>query len=109
MSQHFLDRENGLESMNMEQAKVMFLKVWNFFYKRIYYEALDLIVCGIKQCFDQPGYKLYSNLEALLVRAAKKETYDGEFQFVINFYKDDFDHNQLNMQLRVLSSNIQVN
>ena len=76
------------------------------FYKRIYYEALDLIICGIKQRFDQPGYKLYSNLEALLVRAAKKENYDGEFQFVIDFYKDDFDHDHLNMQLGVLSSNI---
>ena len=61
---------------------------------------------GIKTCFDQPGYKLYSNLEALLVKAAKKEKYDEEFQFVIEFYKDDFDHNQLNMQLGILSSNI---
>ena len=75
-------------------------------YRHTYYKALDLIVSGIKAHFDQPGYKLYSNLEALLVKAVKKEKYDEEFQFVIEFYKDDFDHNQLNMQLGILSSNI---
>ena len=55
-------------------------------YMHTYYEALDLIVSGIKARFDQLGYKLYSNLEALLVKAAKKEKYDEEFQFVIEFY-----------------------
>ena len=75
-------------------------------YRRTYYEALNLVISGIKERFNQPGYKLYSNLEALLVKAAKKEKYDEEFQFVTDFYKDDFDHDQLNMQLGVLSSNI---
>ena len=54
-------------------------------YRHTYYEALDLIVSGIKARFDQSGYKLYSNLEALLVKVAKKEKYDEEFQFVIKF------------------------
>ncbi len=75
-------------------------------YRRTYYEALDLIIRGIKERFDQPGYKMYCNLEALLVKAAKKEKYDEEFQFVTDFYKDDFDHDQLNMQLGVLSSTV---
>ena len=74
--------------------------------RHTYYEVLDLIVSGIKTRFDQPEYKLYSNLEALLVKLAKKEKYNEEFQFVIELYKDDFDHNQLNIQLRILSSNI---
>ena len=47
--------------------------------RHTYYEALDLIVSCIKARFDQPGYKLYSNLEALLVKAAKKEKYNEEF------------------------------
>ena len=41
-------------------------------YRRIYFEALKLIVCGIEECFDQSGYKVYSNLEDLLVKAVKK-------------------------------------
>lgn len=40
-----------------------------------YFEALDLIVCSIKERFDQPGYKVYSNLECVLVKAVKKEDY----------------------------------
>lgn len=52
---------------NKEQLVVCFRWVDNN------YEALDLVISGIKERFDQPGYKLYSNLEALLVKAAKKE------------------------------------
>lgn len=75
-------------------------------YRRTYFEALDLIVCGIEERFDQPGYKVYSNLEDLLVKAVKKENYDEELKFVVEFYKDDFNQDQLSMQLAVLSSNI---
>ena len=74
-------------------------------YRSIYYEALDLLVCGIKGRFDQPGYKLYSNLETLLVNAANNEKFDEEFKFVVDFYKDDFDADQLRMQLDILSAN----
>jgi len=44
-------------------------------YRRLYFEALDLVIhiCGIKDCFNQPGYKIYSQLQQLLVKAAKKE------------------------------------
>ena len=69
-----------------------------------YVEALDLIVCGIKECFDQPGYKVYSNSENVLVKAVK-ENYD-KLKFVVDFYKEDFNEDQLSMQLEVLSSNI---
>ena len=78
-------------------------------YRRTYYEALDFIISGIKGRFDQPGYKLYSNLKALLVKAAKNEKYDEELEFVTDFYKDDFNHDQLNMQLGVCQAMFQVN
>ena len=32
---------------------------------------------------------MYSNLENVLVKAVKKENYDEELKFVIDFYKDD--------------------
>ena len=65
-----------------------------------------MIIQGIKQRFDQPGYKLYSSLETLIVKAATREKYDAELAFVIDFYKDDFNHEQLCMQLGILASNI---
>lgn len=37
------------------------------YYCQIYFEALDLIVCGIQNRFDQPGYRVYCKLEDLLV------------------------------------------
>ena len=34
----------------------------------IYFEALELLVNGLKSRFDQPGYKIYTNLENLLFK-----------------------------------------
>ena len=36
-------------------------------YRRIYFEALDLIVSSIEERFDQPSFKAYSNMESLLI------------------------------------------
>lgn len=40
-------------------------------YRCCYFEAFDLVVLGIKQCFDQSGNVVYSNLEQLLLEAIK--------------------------------------
>ena len=34
-------------------------------YRRIYFEALDLIVSSIEERFDQPSFKAYSDMESL--------------------------------------------
>ena len=47
-------------------------------YRQIYFEAVDLIVQSITKRFNQPGYKVYLQLENLLIKAAKKENYDSE-------------------------------
>lgn len=60
-------------------------------YRRLYFEALYLVICGINDHFDQPGYKIYLQLEQLLYKAAKKEQNEEELKFVTDFYKDDFD------------------
>ena len=52
-------------------------------YRRIFFEALDLIICGI---LTQPGYQVYCKLENLLLKAANKENFDEELQFVTEFY-----------------------
>ena len=51
-------------------------------------EALDLVISSMKSRFDQPGYKTYSKLEDLLVKAANKEEIKEEIKFVTEFYKD---------------------
>ena len=37
------------------------------YYRQLYFKALDLVVTGITDCFDQPGYNLYKNLEGILI------------------------------------------
>ena len=39
-------------------------------YRKIYFEALDLVLQSIKQRFDQPGYHIYCKLDCLLLKAA---------------------------------------
>ena len=74
-------------------------------YRRIYFEALDLVISGIKSHFDQPGF-FYSNLEELLVKAAKKCPYDDELKFVTDFYKDDFSREELKMHLDIMATDL---
>ena len=38
----------------------------------LYFEAMDLFINGIKDRFQQLGYQIYSKLEKLLVKSAKK-------------------------------------
>ena len=73
-------------------------------YRPIFFEALDLVISGIKARFDQPGYKTYIKLEELLVKAANKEDYESELIFVVDFYKDDINEGELRTQLSLMST-----
>ena len=58
-------------------------------YKPIYYEALDLIVSAITERFDQPSFKAYAKLEALLLKSCKSEDISNELAFVKELYYQD--------------------
>ena len=58
-------------------------------YRQIYYQAVDTIVGTIRDRFDQDGYKTYLNLENLLLKAIRNESFEQEFDFVTNFYLAD--------------------
>jgi hypothetical protein len=59
-------------------------------YKAIFHEAIDLIITGIQSCFDQPGYKMFADLENLLIEGSKGEPYDVEFNAIIEIYRSNF-------------------
>ncbi len=69
------------------------------FYRQQYFEALDNAINCLIHRFDQPGYKTYSNLEQLLIKASKQEDFEDEFQVVTDFYKNDFNKDVLRAQL----------
>ena len=73
------------------------------YYRQLYYEAIDNIANGLKDRFEQPGYKVYCNLEQLLTKACQRKDFEEEFQFICSFYKDDLQSELLHaMQLLTL-------
>lgn len=72
-------------------------------FRPLYYEAIDRIVNCIQDRFDQPGYRIYQSLEALLTKACKQEELDDDLEPVCTFYKDDFDRERLQAQLQTFS------
>ena len=77
------------------------------YYKRIYYEALDLAINCIRSRFDQPGYTMYKNLETLLVIAANGKDFDEHFTLVTDFYGTDLNQSRLKAQLDILAMHFQ--
>ena len=64
------------------------------YYRTVYYEALE----GITDCFEQPGYQIYRNLD-LLLKACKGQDFKAELDFVCDFYAQKLD---LQIQLPLL-------
>ncbi len=72
------------------EAEGSFAATPEMHYRRIYFEALDLIVMCISTRFDQPGYRVYSNVQNLILKVIKGVEYKVELDFVTEFYKSDF-------------------
>ena len=77
------------------------------YYRQVYYEATDCIINCLKNRFDQPGYKIYSQLEELLIKASMGEDFGSSFKYVCDFYKDDFESHNLHAQLLTFKVNFQ--
>ena len=76
-----------------------------YYFREIYFEALDLAISGIEDRFNQPGYQTYANVLALLLKAAGVQPYQEElFQFVLDFYGTDFDSLLLPAHLEIFSN-----
>ena len=71
-------------------------------YRQVYFEALDLAINIIKNHFDKPGFKVYSNIEQLVLKASMGKDYESELEFVSNFYGSDFYKLELEAQLKTL-------
>ena len=65
-------------------------------------EALDLVINFIREHFNQLAW--LQNLENLLLKAAKRDDYTAELQFVLDYYRDDFDHSLLATHLELFTT-----
>lgn len=75
------------------------------YYKALYFEALDLLISCIKDRFDQPGYRVYCNLEALILNAANGIPLDEDrFNDIMQLYASDLNEPLLKSQLLILQT-----
>ena len=73
------------------------------YFHQIYLNAFHTVTACIKRRFDQPGYKIYDQVEQMLVNAANGKPFEKNLDDVVYFYKDDLDKFQLETQLSLLS------
>ena len=71
-------------------------------YRQDYFEALDLAITSIKTRFMQPGYKIFSQIEQLLLKSCDGSNHDLELETVCGFFVDDFNQAGLAAELRTL-------
>ena len=72
-------------------------------YRAIYYEALDLIIQCIDDRFNQVGYRMYMNLETLLLKGCKQVEHSGELEHVKELYSDDIYYGNLEVQFQTIA------
>ena len=70
-------------------------------YRKTYYEVIDFVLHAIRSIFDQKGYRILGRLESLLCDA---EVDLNNYDDVLALYKDDFERDRLESQLRILHS-----
>lgn len=73
------------------------------YYKGIFIQSFDVVLECLKDRFEQDGLEKYSNMQDLLLLAAKKENYDNELKKFIEFYHEDVDVDLLKGQLKTFS------
>ena len=57
--------------------------------------------------FDQPGYTTYATLEALLLKAARRDDFTQEIEQVVSVYEDDINPTELATQLEIFGTSFE--
>ena len=73
------------------------------YYRVYYYEVLDLMIQCLTDRFDQPGYKMFSTMEQLLLKGCQGKAYEGELKAVMEMYHEDINENSLVVQFKTFS------
>ena len=72
----------------------------------VYNTTIDLIVTCLEDRFDQPGYRMYSNMEQLLLKASQNENHDSELAVIRERYSRDIHIDNPKIQLQTLQTNL---
>ncbi|KAI6654470.1 Zinc finger MYM-type protein 1-like [Oopsacas minuta] len=96
-----LSRRRKLPKRYDDGAPVDFPDDFQTHYRQSYFESLDLVIKAIEDRLNQPDYDLYRRLEELLIHTILGDSTQEYFDFVANFYLDDFDTSQLRLHLEI--------
>ena len=98
-------RRRAPARFEVETSDSHFSATFEDHYRPQYFEAIDLLLSCIKDRFDQPGYKVYSKLEALILDAANGTSVNEEqLEEVMQLYGSDLDESLLKSQLQILQA-----
>lgn len=64
-------------------------------YRHVYFEAIDISVTSSCSRFDQPGFRIYSNIEQLLLKTCSSKDHEEEIGFACQFYGQEIDRRDL--------------
>ena len=70
-------------------------------YKPIYYKALNSIFNTIKDKFDQPIFKLFTQAEQLFLKAVGKQNVTDELKVLEKFFQGDYDADSLTSEFQL--------
>lgn len=73
------------------------------YYRIQYFAFLDSVMTHIRDRFDQPGIRVYNQVENLLIKACKGDDFSLEIADVCSFY-NDISQNRLSLQLKMIAS-----
>ena len=71
-------------------------------FRNIYFKVYDQTLNGINERVNQPDYRIYVNLQELILKAFNKEDFSKELEAVTDFYDSDFERFNLESQLQLL-------
>ena len=101
VNEHSLPRQRKVpRRFEIGESEPSFSSTPKQYYRRVYYEALDLVTNAITDRFNQPGFRVYRKTQDLLLKAVHGSDYKEDFEFVVNFYGDVFNASQLEVQLQ---------
>ena len=72
------------------------------YYRRIYFEANDLMMDAIDQRFDQPSFDMFAKMESLLIKTLNSQDKSEELKFMEKLFNDDVNISVLTAQMEIL-------
>ena len=72
------------------------------YFKAIYSKTIDTIINSIEDRFEQPGFKVFCQVEQLFLKSINKEDQSDEIMTVKSTFSGDYNHDSLITKLQLL-------